>query len=146
MEIRNMTIEDYEKVHSLWLATAGMGLNDIDDSPDGIAVYLRRNPTTSFVALEGEELVGAILCGHDGRRGYIYHTAVRESCRRRGIGYALVNAATAALANEGISKVALVVFARNAGGLAFWMQLGFSERNDLCYRDHALRELTRIDT
>ena len=83
--IRPMTIDDYQGVYDLWLATPGMGLNDRDDSPEGIAAYLARNPTTCFVAEKASDIVGVILCGHDGRRGFIYHLAVRPSARRPGI-------------------------------------------------------------
>ena len=119
MQIVPMTIDDYEAVHDLWLNTPGMGLNTADDSRDGIDAYLRRNPTTCFSAKENGRLLGAILAGHNGRRGYIYHTAVREDAQRRGVGTALVEASLAALKAEGIRKVALVVFARNAKGNAF---------------------------
>lgn len=146
MTIRKMTIEDYNEVYQLWINTRGMGLNDVDDSREGIAKYLVRNPQTCFVAIKENCIVGVIISGHDGRRGYIYHTAVAVSERRQGIGSALVNAAFAALKNEGISKVALVVFARNETGNKFWQSLGFTERNDLVYRNMAIKEMTRIDT
>ena len=147
-----MTIADYERVYALWLATPGMGLNNLDDSYDGIAKYLARNPNTCFVAeaepeCEGEkEIVGVILCGHDGRRGYIHHTAVAAGEQRRGIGAALVSAAMAALKREGINKAALVVFGGNMKGNAFWEKQGFIIRHDLNYRNKAIAELTRIDT
>ena len=91
-------------------------------------------------------VTGVIIAGHDGRRGYIYHTAVSPDHRHQGIGTALVEAALHALTDEGIAKVALVVFARNADGNAFWQRLGFTSRDDLTYRNKALAELTRIDT
>jgi ribosomal protein S18 acetylase RimI-like enzyme len=123
-----------------------MGLNTTDDSREGIAKYLARNPSTCFVAEEGGEIVGVILSGHDGRRGFIHHTAVKESRRGRGIGSALVERAMGALEKEGIQKVALVVFQRNQTGNAFWEKRGFTRREDLAYRNRAIRELTRIDT
>lgn len=144
--IRLMTMDDYDAVHALWLRCRGMGLNDVDDAREGIAAYLRRNPTTCFVAEEDDRLCGVILSGHDGRRGYIYHTAVDPQLRGRGMGSALVHAALAALREEGISKVALVVFAHNEVGNGFWERLGFSLREDLCYRNLALRDITRMDT
>ena len=146
MQIRVMTIEDYDAVYDLWIHTPGMGLNTTDDSAEGIAAYLRRNPTTCFVAEENGEILGVILSGHDGRRGYIHHTAVRESARRQGIGSKLVEAALGALHAEGIRKVALVVFKRNEKGNAFWEKQGFTQREDLAYRNRALAELERIDT
>jgi ribosomal protein S18 acetylase RimI-like enzyme len=146
MEIRGMTIEDYDRVYALWLTTKGMGLNTTDDSREGIARYLARNPSTCFVAEEGGEVVGVILSGHDGRRGFIHHTAVRESERNRGIGSTLVERAMAALEAEGIQKVALVVVGRNQTGNSFWERRGFTLRSDLNYRNRAIRALTRIDT
>jgi len=141
-----MIPEDYDGLYALWLATPGMGLNDLDDSREGIEKYLRRNPGTCFVALSGGAIVGAILSGHDGRRGYIHHTAVRASERGRGVGSLLVERALTALEAEGIRKVALVVFGRNEGGNAFWEKRGFTLRPDLSYRNRSLREMTRIDT
>lgn len=146
MKIRPMTAGDYEAVYALWLSTPGMGLNTIDDSREGIEKYLRRNPTTCFVAEEGAEVVGAILAGHDGRRGYIHHTAVREALRGQGVGSALVEAAMGALKAEGIQKVALVVFGRNENGNRFWARKGFERRDDLVYRNRAIGSLMRIDT
>lgn len=87
MEIRNMTLNDYNQVYALWLDTPGMGLNDIDDSREGIEKYLARNPGTCFVAECDSKIIGVILAGHDGRRGFIHHTAVAESKQRRGVLY-----------------------------------------------------------
>lgn len=140
-----MTREDYSAVYSLWLSCKGMGLNDLDDSEEGISRFLARNPSTCFVAEDGG-IVGAILAGNDGRRGYIYHTAVSPEYRERGIGRELVNAALKALEALGISKAAMVVFARNEDGNAFWERLGFTPRNDLIYRNKAMAEMSRIDT
>ena len=135
MIIRNMTINDYEKVYALWINTSGMGLNDIDDSKKGIAKYLTRNPSTCFVADDDGEIKGVIMCGHDGRRGFIYHTAVAKDSRGIGIGRALVNHALDALKSEGIIKASLVAFTGNKPGNAFWEKLGFKVREDLYYRD-----------
>lgn len=146
MEIRKLTIDDYDEIYNLWLATPGMGLNDLDDSKEGIDRYLKRNPDTCFVALEAHEIIGVILSGHDGRRGYIHHTAVSIAYRNKGIGSALVDAATGALRDEGINKAALVVFRNNEIGNTFWERKGFSVREDLNYRNKALTELKRIDT
>ena len=146
MRIRTMTMQDYDAVRRLWLGTPGMGLNDVDDSAEGISRYLRRNPTTCFVAEENGRLLGAILAGHDGRRGMIGHTAVDLQARRKGVGTALVAKVLEALRAEGITKVALVAFATNQGGNAFWEKQGFSLRTDLCYRNRTLVEMNRIDT
>ena len=146
MDIRVMTMEDYEGVYALWLSCKGMGLNDVDDSREGIARYLCRNPATCFVAVEDGRLVGCIMAGHDDRRGYIHHTAVHPDCRKMGIGAKLVDAALEALKRENISKVALVVFSRNETGNGFWQRMGFTQREDLCYRNKNLVELVRMDT
>ncbi len=143
---RKMTIDDFDKVNQLWLNTKGMGLNTTDDSRKGIAAYLRRNPETCFVAVHEKKIVGAILAGHDGRRGFIYHTAVMETYRNAGIGTQLVDHAMMALRQEGIHKVALVVFSKNETGNLFWERLGFVKRDDLNYRNKNIDELERIDT
>jgi ribosomal protein S18 acetylase RimI-like enzyme len=146
MQIYKMIIDDYDGVYQLWLDTPGMGLNDLDDSRAGIEKYIKRNPTTCFVAKENEKVVGVILSGHDGRRGYIHHTAVAVSERKKGIGTALVGTAMNALKREGINKVALVAFTKNEMGNSFWESNGFEVRKDLTYRNKALVELKRIDT
>ncbi|MCD8074633.1 MAG: GNAT family N-acetyltransferase [Lachnospiraceae bacterium] len=146
MLIRLMTIEDYDAVYNLWMSCTGMGLNNIDDSEDGIRRFLHRNPETCFVAEEEDKVIGVIIAGNDGRRGYIYHTAVSPLYRKQGIATMLVNKATEALYSLGIIKVALVVFDRNEGGNSFWENCGFSKRCDLVYRNKALTEIERIDT
>ena len=146
MMIREMTAADYDAVWALWMSCKNMGFNDLDDSREGIEKYLKRNPDTCFVALEGDALAGVILSGHDGRRGFIHHMAVAEAYRHRGIGTALVDAALSALRAEGIHKVALLVFRYNEAGNAFWEKMGFAVREDLNYRNRALSQMKRIDT
>ncbi len=146
MEIRNMRLDDYDCVYDLWLSCPGMGLNNLDDSRDGIAKYLARNPDTCFVAVEQGGIIGVILTGHDGHRSYISHTAVSPTHQRRGIGKRLVETALKALKEQGIHKVNLVAFARNEKGNAFWENMGFTQRPDLIYRNRALADMVRIDT
>lgn len=146
MELRLMTLDDYENVYQLWINTPGMGLNDLDDSKEGIEKFLIRNPKTCFVAIKEGCIIGVILSGHDGRRGYIYHTSVATSERRHGIGDILVNAAISALEDEGITKVALVAFCNNRLGNNFWQKCGFTKRDHLIYRNRPIKTLTRIDT
>jgi ribosomal protein S18 acetylase RimI-like enzyme len=141
-----MTMEDYDQVYALWMSCTGMGLNNLDDSREGISSYLKRNPRTCFVAEDDGQRIGDITAGHDGRRGDIYHTAVHPNRRRGGIGNQLVDAAMSALREEGINKVALVVFERNTSGNAFWEALGFEQRFDLAYRNKALTDIIRYDT
>ena len=144
IKYRLMTIEDYEQAYALWIL-CGNGLNDKDDARDGIEKYLKRNPTTSFVAVCDEKIVGVLLCGHDGRRGIIQHACVSPDFRRFGIGKKLVELGLDALKDEGITKVLLVAFKKNEGGNAFWESQGFTLREDLNYRNKALTELVRID-
>lgn len=146
MKISKMTIDDYEEVYSLWLSCKGMGLNNLDDSREGIESFLKRNPDTCFIAEKDNKTVGAILAGNDGRRGYIYHTAVLPEYRSIGIGKALVKTVLDALDELGINKAALVVFNRNEGGNAFWEKLGFTSREDLVYRNKTINEFVRFDT
>lgn len=146
MQIRKMQIADYPAIVALWQSCSGMGLNNLDDSREGIARFLERNPDTCFVAEVESQILGAILTGNDGRRGYIYHTAVSPQQQQQGIGTLLVHAALDALRKNGIHKVALVVFAQNAGGNAFWEKQGFTVRKDLTYRNLALTEMVRFDT
>ncbi len=141
-----MNISDYEKVYAIWISCKGMGLNNLDDSREGIERFLLRNPESCFVAEADETVVGVIMSGHDGRRGYIYHTAVLPEYRNRGIAANLVENAMSAMKNAGINKVALVVFDRNEGGNAFWEKMGFAVREDLVYRNKSITEMTRIDT
>ena len=144
--IKKLTIDDYDKMYALWLSCKGMGLNDTDDSREGIRRFLDRNPDTCFGAYEADMLIGVILAGNDGRRGFIYHTAVSPEHRGKGVGTALVNAALEALGRLGITKTALVVFGKNEVGNAFWEKQGFTVRKDLVYRNRALVEMVRIDT
>lgn len=140
MKIRLLAIEDYEKVYDLWTNTKGMGMRSLDDSYEGIEKFLKRNPTTNFVLEADSQVVGVILCGHDGRRGYIYHTAVNPDYRRNRLGEALVSAALEALKKEGINKAALVVFSNNDVGNKFWESIGFEKREDLIYRNISINK------
>ena len=146
MNIRLMTPADHAAVYALWLRTPGMGLKDLDDGPEGFCRFLKRNPTTCFVAEEHGVIVGTLMAGHDGRRGSMHHLAVDTPHRNRGIGTALVAAAMNALEQEGIHKVNLVVFARNDLGNAFWEAHGFSRRDDIVIRDKLIHEMVRMDT
>lgn len=146
MKIRVMNISDYEQIYQLWMSCAGMGLNNLDDSKEGIERFLNRNPETCFVAENEQRIVDAIIVGNDGRRGYIYHTAVDPDYRNQGIATKLVGAAMEALKSLGINKAALVVFTKNSDGNAFWEKIGFTSREDLVYRNKAITEIIRIDT
>lgn len=146
MNIRLMKISDYNAVYKLWLSCAGMGLNNLDDSEEGIERFLNRNPDTCFVAEDETGIIGVIMAGHDGRRGYIYHTAVNPQYRKKGIATALVEHVMSSLKSCGINKAALVVFGRNESGNAFWEKIGFTQREDLIYRNKFINNMTVIDT
>lgn len=139
-EVRTMTIDDYPKVKDLWMTIKGFAIRSIDDSREGVERFLRRNPTTSVVAVSNDEVIGAILCGHDGRRGCLYHVCVREDSRLNGIGKNMVIKCMNELKKEKISKVSLIAFSTNDIGNAFWKQIGWTKREDLNYYDFTLNE------
>lgn len=139
--IRTMTIEDYKGLHELWMTISGFGIRSIDDSEIGVERFIKRNPTTSVVAVASDgSIVGGILCGHDGRRGCLYHVCVRSDYRRMGIGKAMVVYCMNALKAENINKVSLIAFTRNDIGNAFWNCIGWTKREDLNYYDFTLNE------
>ena len=134
MQIRSMTIEDYPSVFALWQKIEGFGIRAIDDSEEGIARFLKRNPTTSVVAVKDDKIIGAILCGHDGRTGCFYHVCVEKDYRHHGVATKMSQYALEELRKEHVSKVSLVAFTDNDTGNACWHELGWIERRDLnCY-------------
>ena len=139
-KVREMTIEDYEGVKKLWLSIKGFAIRSIDDSYEGVEKFLKRNPGCSVISTMGDEVVGAILCGHDGRRGCLYHVCVREDYRRMGIGKSMVVHCMNALKAEKINKVSLIAFSVNDIGNAFWRQLTWTKRADLNYYDFVLND------
>lgn len=138
--VRVMTMEDYDQVKELWNSIQGFGIRSMDDSREGVARFLKRNPTTSVVAEEDGKVVGAILCGHDGRRGCLYHVCVHKDYRMRGIGKSMVAFAMEALKKEEINKVSLITFTKNDIGNAFWKEIAWTKREDLNYYDFTLNE------
>ncbi len=136
--IRAMMETDYEEVYGLWKKIKGFALRSVDDSREGVERFLKRNPNTSVVAIEDGIIVGAILCGHDGRRGCLYHVCVDPDYRLRGIGKQMVVFAMQALHKEEINKVSLIAFSRNDIGNAFWKTIGWNKRDDLNYFDFVL--------
>ena len=139
-KVRVMTCEDYDQVHDLWMSIHGFGIRSMDDSKEGVEKFIRRNPTTSMVAEMEGQIVGAILCGHDGRRGCFYHVCVREGYRQHGIGRAMATACMRALQKEGINKVSLIAFKSNEIGNKFWRGAGWDFREDLNYYDFTLND------
>ena len=136
--IRRMSAEDYDEALALWVTCGGMSLRSVEDSRAGIAAFLERNPDSCFAAEADGKVVGTILAGHDGRRGYLYHVAVCGAYRNRGIGTDLVHHALKALRKAGIRKTALVVLENNLDGNEFWEHVGFTAREDLIYRNMAI--------
>lgn len=137
--VREMTMDDYEEAVSLWEKTDGIGLN-VSDSREAVAAYLDRNPGLSFVVHVDDILVGAVLCGHDGRRGYLHHLAVSERFRNKGIGHALIEACLSGLTELGIWKCNIFIYADNDAGKTFWRQRGWFSRNDLDVMQKLLTE------
>ena len=134
------TIDLYEEVLSLWNECDGIGLSDAD-SRGSIKAYLERNPGMSFVANANDNIVGAILCGHDGRRGYIHHLAVRYAYRRQGIGRKLVEKSLSVLQAIGIQKCHLFIFNNNVGGIEFWENIGWTHRKELNLMSKNIKEI-----
>ena len=128
--IQPMTIDHYQPALALWQLSEGIGLSEAD-APASIAGFLERNPGLSFVAFDGQRLVGVVLCGHDGRRGYLHHLAVAAAYRRQGIGGMLVRRSLAALKQAGIDKCHLFVFRENQAAFQFWQRIGWTERVEL---------------
>ena len=141
VDIRAMEEADYEKVRELWMSIQGFAIRSIDDSKKGVEAFIRRNPGISVVAaLPDGRIVGAILCGHDGRRGCLYHVCVHPDYRLHGIGRAMVVHCMNALRQEQINKVSLIAFTKNDIGNAFWKEIGWTKREDLNYYDFTLNE------
>lgn len=140
VNIRIMSISDYDDILELWNEEGKVPINDVDESYEGIEKYLKRNPSTSFIAEENGRIVGTIMAGHDGRRGFFHHVYISGRLRGQGIGKMLVESAMNALKKEGIRKAALVAFFDNEQGNEFWEHIGFTERNDLIYRNKIITE------
>lgn len=138
--LRVMTIDDYDQLFALWNSIEGFGIRTLDDSREGIEKFIKRNPTTSVVAEEDGRIIGAILCGHDGRRGCLYHVCVAKDWRKHGIGHKMALFAIEALKKEGINKVCLIAFKTNTIGNLFWRKVGWLFRDDLNYYDFNLNE------
>lgn len=140
IEIRVMKPEDYDGVHALWMTIKGFGIRSMDDSKEGIERFLRRNPTTSIVAVDNQTIVGSILCGHDGRTGCFYHVCVKETHRKQGIGKSMAVKAMEALKDEGIAKTCLLAYQKNEVGNSFWKGVGWTKREDINYYDFILNQ------
>jgi ribosomal protein S18 acetylase RimI-like enzyme len=125
-----MTMHHYDAVHALMATMPGITIRTAD-SREATIRYLTRNPDLSFVALMGDRIVGCIMCGHDGRRGYLHHLAVDSNFRRQGIGTALVTRCLDALQELGIEKTHIDVLMDNAIANDYWASAGWTRREDL---------------
>ncbi len=141
IDIRPMEHRHLPAVLDLWKKTAGVGLNEGDD-PAGLAAYLDRNPGLSLIATDGTQVVAAVLCGHDGRRGFLNHLAVLPEYRQRGLGRSMVERSLAGLRSAGIPKCSIFLYADNDSGEQFWQRCGWSVRSDL----KVLQRLTSTGT
>jgi ribosomal protein S18 acetylase RimI-like enzyme len=129
--LRPMQTADLPVVRVLWQNCEGVGLS-AGDEPETLAAILVRNPGLGTVAVDAQDrIIGAVLAGHDARRGYLYHLAVEAGHRGRGIGRALVQRVLAGLREAGIRKCTIVVLTHNDQGAAFWRNLGWAPREDL---------------
>jgi ribosomal protein S18 acetylase RimI-like enzyme len=128
--LSEMTMDDYDDIFSLWKTTASIGLSD-GASREGTAAYLRHNPGLSVVVRQNGRLIGALLCGHDGRRAYFHHLVAASDFRHRGIGRKLVDECLARAAAQGILKAHAWVYCENQSGLEFWKQIGWTCRTEL---------------
>ena len=140
-----MTTEDYDQVFALWSKIKGFGIRAVDDSREGITRFLLRNPDLSVIAEDNGTVIGSILCGHDGRRGTLYHVCVAEEYRKHGVGHEMVLEAVSRLKKEGINKVNLIAFRANLLGNNFWRKEKFTFRDDLNYYDLTISEKNRTD-
>lgn len=138
IQIRPMTMDDYEEVFEMWQSISGFGIRSWDDSKEGIEKFIARNPGLSVVAIHDGRIIGGILCGHDGRRGCLYHVCVRQEYRMLGIGQDMVECCKAALRREGINKINLIAFKSNAIGNKFWQKLNWKHRDDCNYYEENL--------
>ena len=138
--VRVLTMDDYEEVFALWNSINGFGIRTMDDSREGVERFLKRNPATSAVAITDGKIVGAILCGHDGRRACFYHVCVSEQYRMHGIGKKMVNFCCDQLKKEQINKVCLNAFVTNQVGNKFWQKMGWTLRDDMNYYDFVLND------
>lgn len=138
--LRPMTPQDFDEVHDLWMTIQGFGIRSLDDGKEDVTRFIKRNPTTSVVAVSDGRIVGSILCGNDGRQGCLYHVCVEKQFRRMGIGTQMVGYCMRELRELGINKVTLVAFKRNDGGNAFWRKIGWKKREDFNYYEFVLNE------
>jgi N-acetylglutamate synthase len=128
--IEEMQINDFNEILSLWKTDKNIGLSSADEK-EAINLFLKKNKNLCFIAKKGSEIIGTALCGHDARRGYLYHVFVREEFRNLGLGRTLVEKCLAGLKALGVKKCHLFVFKENLKGAQFWEKINFIKRDDL---------------
>ncbi len=139
-EICTMEKTDYDEVYQLWGTIHGFAMKSVDDSKEAVERFIDRNPGLSVVAVSEGKIVGAMLVGHDGRRGCLYHVCVKEDYREHGIGKAMATEAMIRLKNEGITKAQLLAFKGNELGNSFWQAEQWEQRDDVYIYDFVLNE------
>ncbi len=125
-----MTLVDYDQLIALWSDMPGIGLSDAD-SKSNIAKFLERNPGLCFVCESEGVIIGTVLCGHDSRRGYIYHLAVDEQYRKQGIGKELLEKSLEGLKKIGIQRCHLFLYNDNISAMEFYQKTGWMKRGNL---------------
>lgn len=126
IEIREFSINDYDAAIELWQRVEGLEIAEGDDR-ESVAQFLARNPGLSRVAVDGSAVVGVALCGHDGRRGHIYHLAVDPAYQGRGLGRRLLDESLADLRRTGVKRVIIMVADDNPSGRQFWRRCGWED-------------------
>jgi len=126
IETREFRIEDYEMAVDLWNRSEGLDVAEGDER-ETIRAFLDRNPGLSRIATDGSKIVGAVLCGHDGRRGYIYHLAVDPAFQGRGLARCLIDECVSGLKRAGLQRANILVATDNPRGLEFWRRCGWED-------------------
>jgi N-acetylglutamate synthase len=130
INFRNMKPRDYSQLIKLWKETPGIGISSSDDK-EKIKIFLKKNNRTCFVAEDEKEIIGTILCGNDGRRGYIYHLVVSENYRNKGIASRLVEYSLEGLKSDNIDKCHLFVYETNKNAIKYYLRKDWKQRKEL---------------
>ncbi len=126
LDTREFSIKDYDAAIGIWRRVEGLEIAEGDDR-EGIAQFLTRNPGLSRVAIDGAAVVGVALCGHDGRRGHVYHLAVDPAYQGCGLGKRLLDECLNGLRSAGVKRVIIMVADDNQRGAEFWKRQGWEE-------------------
>lgn len=141
--LRQMKLDDYDLVIDLWQRTENIGISGAD-TKNNIKTFLERNHGLSYVIFENQTLIGAVLGGHDGRRGAIYHLSVDQQCRGRGFGKQLVDACLKAFSEQGIERCHIHVYTDNEQGIKFWQENGWFLRPELALLSKDITNLVEV--